>query len=86
MADQSKRYRVMPIDSVHTTRLLKDKLGGNQPLPVIDMPGGMLMVPWAIPDDAIAAMSEAPHVLQLLLGPDGSMSMSVAPVELVKTQ
>lgn len=77
-------FRVTPIDSLHTTRHVENGHGGNKPLPVVDLQDGYFLVPWVAPRKAIKAMLRTPHVIQLVVGPDGSMSMSVVPVETTK--
>ncbi|MBW4710707.1 hypothetical protein KX928_23200 [Roseobacter sp. YSTF-M11] len=78
-------FRVEPVDSFYTTRTVENGHGGNKPLPVIDLPNESSLTAWVPPRKAVKAMLRSPHVIQLVQAPDGSLSMSIMPVELMKS-
>lgn len=82
--EDRKGFRIEPVDTLNTTRIVENGHGGNKPLPVVDMPNNFILVPWLPSRKALKAMLAKPHVIQLVVGPDGSMSMSVVPVGLTK--
>lgn len=77
-------FRVTPVGSMQTTRNIENGHGGNKPLPVVDLQDNMVLSGWILPRRALKAWLRSPHVLQLVQGPDGSLSMSVMPIVVVK--
>ena len=81
---QSNHRHVEAVQTISTTRLVKNGLRGCEPLPVTDLPNGGIAVAWIPAKRALKALRSGKSGLNLVVLPDGSMSMTVMGIEVVK--
>lgn len=84
LIEQNGGFRVTPVESLNTTRHIKNGHVGTELLPVVDLPNGMVLSAWIVPRKALRAWLKSPHALQLVQAQDGSMSMTVMPVGIIE--
>lgn len=79
-------WTVATVDTAFTTKVVENGHGGKNPLPVVELGNGFELIAWVPPREALEAWLESPHILQLVTSADGSLSMSIVPVELTETE
>lgn len=86
LIEKANGFRVPPVETLNTTRNIQNGWAGIHPLPVVDIEGDMELSTWVLPRKALKAWMRDPHVLQLVRDKNGSLSMSVVPIQTVKSQ
>ena len=55
LIEEKNGFRVAPVDSLFTTRYVKNGHAGCNHLPVVDMPGELELTAWVLPKKALKA-------------------------------